>query len=303
MVLVNSKAGNFKAEALFAQIKESAAPLGLTTLATLSAEDMHSKVIAAVQASAPNIVVGGGDDTVRAALYGLWSAGYFHQSDLRRKITFGIIPLGTFNNFARHLGVRLDVGDSINDAIWGKMIQADLGLIDLPGRRAPQIFNESVGLGLDVEAWRHFPVESPRLIRRLWDGAVAFWRALRSFNPSSFLLRIDGVQRNARPLLLSVANSARFSAGFNIAPGAERDNGKLDFCMLPPSTLLRYLGLPLVAFGWHVNLSAVKYQQITSLEIERKRGFALRIDSEIVRGLNRARITVLPNILPIRVFE
>lgn len=302
-LFLNGSSGNSRLQTILPELQSLAESLGLEIAFSDSSEDLQDQIQRAAQEGCPNILVGGGDDTVRPAIYGLQRAGFFDCKGglMRQRTTFGIVPLGTFNNFARHLGIASDWKQALTDGLLGQPVQCDLGLVELSPDESI-LFTESVGLGLDVQAWKEFPEEAPQLWKRAWDGLSAFVRALRDFTPKKYRIRTDsGVIRIIKPEMLTVANAQRFCAGLSVAPLAQRDDGKLDLCILPNSWFWRLLGFPILAMGWHVNRPDVDYSQVETVEISRDQGFRLRIDSQLTRPIKKASVRVLPRMLPIRV--
>ena len=156
---------------------------------------------------------------------------------------FGILPTGTFNNFASFLRIPRDLERAWRSAHAAPLRFVDLGWVD------GLIFTESIGVGMDVEAWKAFS-EKPSVWRRILDGAVAVVRALYHYRPRRLRIEVDGEAREVSVFDLTVANCERFSAAFSIAPHAVMDNGKLDVCILPARSKLAFLtSLPLIFFG------------------------------------------------------
>jgi diacylglycerol kinase family enzyme len=253
-------------------------------------------VLARTEAAAgcPLIIAAGGDDSVREVLWGLDEAGVFELPPEQRPF-FGIIPLGTFNNFARYLGIPLDPKEAIQCACEGTPHRVDLG------RAGTRLFTESVGVGVDVAAWKVFPPESPSLLRRLWDGAIAVARAVTVFRPRRYFLEVDGLLQSSRAYHITVANSSMFSAGFAIAPHAVADDGKLDLCIIPSLSKLGFLmAIPIIFLGKHTAyLKGVRYQQVKHVRIWTLHPGQVRIDGKLGQRLP-VDIHVVPEALPIR---
>jgi diacylglycerol kinase (ATP) len=274
-----------------------------------SANELERIACSLVLRGEPLLIAAGGDDTVRGALKGMKAAGYFSDLELRQRTHFGILPLGTFNNFATHLGVPADLEEALKAAVSAPLRLIDLGVIRLDSDLDEVLFTESCGLGLDVETWKQFPPEHPSLWRRLWDGLGAFIRALRLFRPKRYQLnslsaQADSslVRRNwsARPLLITIANSGRFSAGFPIAPDAKRSDGFLDLCVVPGTAIFSWFGLPLMFVGLHQNFPGVRYEKIRELRLQCRWKSRIRVDAQLYGPVHRAVVRVLPGILPIR---
>ncbi len=258
----------------------------LTEMARQEAESGCSLIIAA-----------GGDDSVREVLWGMDQAGVF-QLPVEQRPLFGIIPLGTFNNFARYLGLPLDPKAAMQCAHQGVVHRVDLG------RAGHQLFTESVGVGVDVAAWKAFPAESPSVFRRLWDGSIAVLKAVTVFRPRRYFLEVDGLLQSFRAYHITVANSSHFSAGFAIAPHAVVDDGRLDLCIIPALSKLGFLlAIPIIFLGKHTAyLKGVRYLQVSRVRLWSEHSGQLRIDGKLGPRLP-VEIQVLPNALPIRLLK
>lgn len=247
------------------------------------------------RAGCPLIIAAGGDDSVREVLWGMDQAGVF-QCPAEERPYFGILPLGTFNNFARYLQLPLDPRQALETALTGRPHRVDLG------RAGNRLFTESVGVGVDVAAWKVFPKESPSVLRRLWDGAIAVIKAITLFRPRRYFLEVDGRLQSFRAYHITIANSSHFSAGFAIAPHAVIDDGNLDLCVIPSLSKLGFvMAIPIIFLGKHtVYLRGVRYFQVKRVRLWSERsGSLLRIDGKLGPPLP-ADIQVLPQALPMR---
>mgnify|MGYP003585337573 CR=1 FL=1 len=242
----------------------------------------------------PLIIAAGGDDSVREVLFGLDQAGVFDRP-VEERPHFGILPLGTFNNFARYLTLPLDPQAAMQCAHEGLLHYIDLG------RAGKQLFTESVGVGVDVAAWRAFPAESPSVFRRLWDGALAVIKAVHIFKPRRYFLEVDGRNQSFRAYHIAVANSSHFSAGFAVAPHAVVDDGLLDLCIIPSLSKMGFLmAVPLIFLGKHTAyLRGVRYEQVRRVRLRGEHPGQLRIDGGLGPQLP-VDIVVLPRALPVR---
>ena len=80
-------------------------------------EEALERVRSAVHNGVPLVIVGGGDGTIRAVL----------PAVARREVVLGILPLGTANNFARSVGVPMDLAGAVDAIADGREVVVDLG--------------------------------------------------------------------------------------------------------------------------------------------------------------------------------
>jgi YegS/Rv2252/BmrU family lipid kinase len=156
------------------------------------------------------VVVGGGDGTLLSAIDGL----------VETKLPLAILPLGTFNELARTLGVPTDPKDVAALVDDGVPLPLDLGRVN-----GVHYFNEaSVGLSTRVAR-----LQTGAVKRALGMLAipVTTLRALRYAKPMHLEIEAeDGTRRRVRAIQLTVANSYRFG-GVVENPEASLEDGRL----------------------------------------------------------------------------
>ena len=212
ILIYNPTAGEERATVLEA-LRQEAESLGVTCLATERAS--HATEIAQSSQSR-RILVAGGDDTVREVITGL-----------RKSASLGIIPTGTFNIFARSLGVSLEPLEAFRDALEGPDTLIDLATLD------EFLFNESAGVGLIAQAFAHAPEQSVKGLARWWAGAQAAFAAVSDLHSETYhLLLDDKVELTTEALNISVANVGLIGAGVPWMPQADPRDGWLDVAVI-----------------------------------------------------------------------
>ncbi len=175
-----------------------------------ASKDGLSKAIVAHRDDVDVVVVGGGDGTLLTAIDGL----------VETKLPLAVLPLGTFNELARTLGVPSDPDDVAALIDDGVPLPLDVGCVN--GKR---YFNEaSVGLSTRVTRLQTSDVK-----KRLGMLAipVTTLRALRFQRPMHLEIEAeDGSKRVLRALQLTIANSYRFG-GVVENPEASLEDGEL----------------------------------------------------------------------------
>ena len=156
------------------------------------------------------VVVGGGDGSLLAALGGL----------VDTKLPLAILPLGTFNELARTLGVPSDpdqVAALLDD---GVPVPIDVGCVN-----GVYYLNEA-SIGLSTKVAR---LQTGAVKRALGMFAipVTTLRAMRWMRPMHLEIESeDGAKRTVRAVQLTVANSYRFG-GLVDNPEASLEDGEL----------------------------------------------------------------------------
>ncbi|HEV2010003.1 MAG TPA: diacylglycerol kinase family protein [Candidatus Limnocylindria bacterium] len=154
-------------------------------------------------------IAAGGDGTV----------GGVARALVGSDVTLGILPFGTFMNIARALEIPRDDPRAAAELI----ARSTMRKIDV-GEVGGQVFFEAAGIGLDAEAF-----SAGHAIQRGQHGyALAALRALLRRRSARVKIEIDGRARWQRVLQAVVSNGPWYGWGFEVAPGAHVDDGKLD---------------------------------------------------------------------------
>jgi diacylglycerol kinase family enzyme len=212
-VILNATAGGGRAHEPDA-IRERFASLGMPVEMLVARDGAHLLDIAEEQArkNPPLLVAGGGDGTMSTV------ASVLAGSDT----ALGVLPLGTFNHFAKDLGVPLDLGDAVRTVVTGSARSVDIG--DVNGRTF--LNNSSLGLYPDIVH------ERVKLQRRLGHGKfrAMFWATLTALRRTPFLaatLRVDGERKSLRAPFVFIGNNVYLMEGFDIGSRERLDAGVL----------------------------------------------------------------------------
>ena len=118
------------------------------------------------------VLVGGGDGTVSEVAREL----------VHKSATLGILPIGTFNNIARSIGVLSDLPVATNIIATGHVNEIDVGLAN-----DTHYFFEAAGAGLDATL---FPVGEEIKSGR-WTRIVQAARLALEYQPQTFSITFD----------------------------------------------------------------------------------------------------------------
>ncbi|NJP30942.1 diacylglycerol/lipid kinase family protein [Micromonospora thermarum] len=152
------------------------------------------------------LVAGGGDGTLSTAARLL----------AHRDFALGVLPLGTTNNFARTVGVPLDLDAAVAVLTDGKVVDVDLGLV------GNLRFANHVGIGLSADVMASTPPRLKRLSGRLAYPATAL-ALLARHRPLRARVRAEGREHEFVTHQLYVANGG-FHAGRPITADANADD-------------------------------------------------------------------------------
>jgi diacylglycerol kinase (ATP) len=230
------------------------------------------------------VVLGGGDGTVSSMV----------DFMVRREVTFGLLPLGTANDFARTLGIPTGLRRACETIARGKVVDVDLGLAD------DNYYVNVASVGLSTGVTRAL---SPALKRRA--GALAYpiaaVRAFFTHEPFSATLTFpDGDHEPIkldRLLQVAVGNGRFYGGGLVVAPAAGIDDGRLDVYAIQMGRhrdltgVLRYLRT-----GEFIREDCVSHYETCRIRLETEPHLPVNIDGELVAE-TPVEFSVVPNAL------
>ncbi len=195
----------------------------------------------------------GGDGTANEVVNGLYGT----------KSVMGILPIGTSNDFCKNALSTLNLDELIE-----RLPQPLIKPIDLVS------FNDRIcinilSLGLDSIVQEH----ATKYYRKLrLPGSLLYLISIVSalFTQKVFKMRYelkiinkegkeDTITSDSSFILAAICNGQYYGGGFNPAPGAILDDGRLDVCIVDALPLLKMLNLiPKYKKGTHISSPAVK---------------------------------------------
>jgi YegS/Rv2252/BmrU family lipid kinase len=203
--------------------------------------------------------------------------------------TFGVIPGGRGNDFARAVGIPTDVSAAAALIAAAPTREIDVGEIN--GKR----FLCIASCGFDSDANRI--ANEARLVRGNLVYLYAALRALAAWRPARFELTLDGTTEAFSGYSVIVANSKAYGGGMMIAPEAELDDGLLDVVSTGHVGKLRFLAnLPKVFKGTHISNPEVTVRRAMEARVEADRPFAVYADGDHIADLP-ATVRLLPRSL------
>ena len=179
---------------------------------------------AAALAGYDGVIAAGGDGTAREAAIGLLGSG----------VPLGVMPLGSFMNVARMLGIPRDPPGAAAVIAGGAVAALDVG-------RAGQIyFLEAAGVGIDAALFRY----TNQLDQGRWAALAHAVRVAVGYRPRRVVLQLDWWTVEMDALMVTIANGPYCGASFSVAPGAVVDDHQFDVRVYGPMSkwsLLRRL--------------------------------------------------------------
>ena len=184
-------------------------------------EDLDDAAREAVAQDFDTVVAAGGDGTIMTVAGTLMNTGH----------RFGVLPFGTFNYFARGLGIPEDPKGAAEVILQGTTRKVSLAEVN------GQVFLNNISLGIYPAILRTREDVYARWGRR---RMAAHWSAAKTFlqfqRPLYLTLRADGEEHRVRTPLLFVARSAYQIESFGLAGADCVAKGKFAVYVAPDTS-------------------------------------------------------------------
>jgi diacylglycerol kinase (ATP) len=243
-------------------------PTHATELACQAGEQGYDMVIAI-----------GGDGTVHEVVNGLM------QVPEKKRPIFGIVPVGSGNDFAHSIGLPTKPDIALVHALRGKPQPVDLGLLsDETGRK--EYFDNTLGIGFDavVTIRSH---KLPVVRGFLMYLTAVIQTIILNFNPTQLHVETDTETWDMSTLMLTLCNGPREGGGFLVAPKACNDDGLLEYASIRKvSRLMMFRLVPEVMKGTHGRFKQVRTGTFHKMTLSSDRALYIHADGEIYTGFS-----------------
>ncbi|WP_080057813.1 diacylglycerol/lipid kinase family protein [Spirosoma aerolatum] len=281
LAIINPNSGTTSAEqknVLLDAFMRRAEALAYDPEVLLTAHAGHATELAAdaVKRGVSRVLTIGGDGTINEIA----------QALRRTSTALGIVPIGSGNGLARHLGVPLNPLKAIDRALSGRPVVIDSGEIN------EYPFFCTAGMGFEAYVAHEFaraPVRGlPTYIRTAFR---AFW----AYKPQRYV--VDG---QVKPLFsMTFANAGQFGNNAWMAPTANIADGKLEQCEIRPFPTQVAGMLTWRLFNKTLNQSTYwRGRSITKAVVESDAPLLIHADGEpLTLPTGRAEVRVVPGSL------
>jgi diacylglycerol kinase (ATP) len=218
-LILNPKAGHLRRNpGVIREVQKFAAERGGRVAFQMTTGAGHAVRLAAAAAEegCDLVVAVGGDGTMNEVARGLFGTA----------AALGLVPCGSGNGLARHLGIPLRPADALRLLEQGPRVAIDVG------RANGHPFLCAAGVGFEVHIAALF---NRRQRRGFFSYVATSLREWRAYIPASYRIagpELEPFERTA--FTVAVANAAQYGNGARIAPTARIDDGRLDLVAIPP---------------------------------------------------------------------
>lgn len=234
----------------------------------------------AVRKKIDAVVAVGGDGTVNECL----------RSLINTNTALGIIPCGSGNGFAYHIGMERNTEKAIR-----QLKNVKTKYIDSCSVNGIPFVNVS-GIGFDAHVAKLFS----NLQNRGFSNYIKIILQEISYTPHKYSLKYDGSERKITAFMIAFANASQYGNDTYISPMADIKDGLLDFVIIKefPRWHIPFF-LIQIALG-KIHLS--KYVEIVKskkMEIRSQKNTLIHLDGEPYTTTNPIRISLLEKSLKI----
>ncbi len=232
----------------------------------------------------------GGVDVV----YAVGGDGTVHEIAKRlvgREVALGVLPIGSGNGFARHIGLPMDPAQSLRAC--SKRTIAAIDTAEVNGIT----FLGTMGVGLDAWIADRFAVAGTRGLATYVRVGV---REILAYRAEEYEVEIDGARSSVHAKLIAVANTCQYGNDAKIAPCASVRDGVLDVVTIADVSLLRAPWLTLQLFRGTIDRAKeVTSAQGKEIVIRRRSAGPVHLDGEPFTLAETLNVRVRPSSLKV----
>lgn len=226
------------------------------------------------------VIAVGGDGTVNEV-----ASGLIHSST-----PMGILPKGSGNGLARHLGISMRIGNALKQILTGKITPIDTFLLN--GKLSVNVS----GVGFDGHVANLFSKGTKRGLRGYTKLVTREYFRFKEF---PFDVQLNGLEsRHEKAFMIAFANSSQYGNNARVSPQSSVKDQALQLIILKKIPLYRGL-----VFGYKMFAKKLKpgkrYQShsFKNVVLTTKEPVAFHIDGEPSGHANEFKVELLPKSL------
>jgi YegS/Rv2252/BmrU family lipid kinase len=211
-LILNPNAGAGSKQGLRARIEKALSRRNgydLEVCVIAGAGDAHAFAARLEQSGYGKIIAAGGDGTVSGAASAL----------LHTNAALGILPCGSGNGLARHIGMPMNIGKALDYLRSAHAVSMDVGMVN------GKPFLCTCGVGFDALIGMKFAAQKRR-------GLLTYLRLILqeigSYRCHNYQLCLDGNRVDTQAFLITFANASQWGNNGWIAPSADICDGLID---------------------------------------------------------------------------
>jgi len=212
------------------------------------------------------------------------------------KVTTGLIPAGTGNDFNQILGFPDRYEAKHWDSFFSqRTIKMDVGEVN------GLYFLNGMGLGFDAQVAAENYVEPGEVAKGQGKGKY-LWHIIKTllfYKEGRVSITSGEKEQESDCFINTISVGRRFAGSFLLTPRAIANDGLLDVCMIRKLNLLqRFKILSMVPKGTHIQDAKVDYYQTDKLSIDFGKKVPFHVDGELYFD-TKFEVKILPSALKI----
>lgn len=276
--IVNPISGGRAKEPIVEQIDTSLGN-GFETAVHYTKSSQHTIELAenAIQKGCDALIAVGGDGSINA----------LGKALLHKNIPLGIIPAGSGNGFARHMGIPLNIEKALERIKAWKPKLIDAAEVN------KEAFFATLGIGFDAHVSAQFANSKQRGLKTYIKASL---NTFLTYEPKEYTLWLDNKKHTHKAFLISVANVGQYGNNAWIAPNASVQDGLLNLVILEPFPKINFGKIGLQLFNKNLDQSSYYIEKLVK-ELTIECSGAYQVDGEPRKHHGLLEIKVLPNSL------
>ena len=278
LFIVNERSGK-KRDFDIAELIRASTEFDSEVLGCGRKEDLDAMIDRAEEGGIDVVFAVGGDGTV-------------HETAKRlvgRKPALGILPIGSGNGFARHIGLPVNPADALKSCRGGRIVTIDTGRVN------DDAFLGVMGIGFDATIAERFASST---VRGLETYVREGLRAFAEYKTEEYEIVMPDRTLTQRAFVIAIANSGQYGNNARIAPLASLQDGLLDVVIVNDTHLLDAAFLLARLFTGSIHeAKGVTTFQATELTIRRAGEGAAHLDGEPLCLPAELHVRVVPQSL------
>lgn len=214
-LIINPISGTRSKTGLDRMVIDTLGPLGreIEVAYTKGHGDATRLALSAVEKGCETVLAAGGDGTINETAAALCGTG----------VVLGIIPCGSGNGLARHLGIPVDIKESLKIIIENHAMDIDYATVN------DKKFFCTCGVGFDAAV-------SEAFARKKTRGKLTYiqstFQTYASYEPEHYTIIANGKTLTEKAFLVAVCNASQYGNNAYIAPSASINDGLLDVTII-----------------------------------------------------------------------
>lgn len=214
-LIINPISGTRSKAGLDRMVIDSLSPLGweVEVVYTKGHGDATRLALAAIEKKCDAVLAAGGDGTINETAAALCGTG----------VVLGILPCGSGNGLARHLGIPIDLREGLK--VIHEDHPTDIDYATVNDRK----FFCTCGVGFDAAVSAAF---ARKKTRGKFTYIQSTFETYANYEPEFYTISANGKKLTEKAFLVAVCNASQYGNNAYIAPSASINDGLLDVTII-----------------------------------------------------------------------